>query len=152
MVVLQSNSPWKWCIQKCHHIAWNAFTSGHQCLSRHMRAHTYIKWNRSGFWYPYSFESMGVSTFPNPNKSICKIWIINSIKAKFCKVALTSTMCTSVHMSLHSVMWVSMRSICMPCMVCMHIMSMFLAKHEFQTCMVHDTMARSGAQTINTLL
>ena len=29
---------------------------------------------------------------------------------------------------------------------------MFLAKHEFQPCVVHDTLAQSGAQTINTLL
>ena len=50
-------------------------------FSRHVRAHTYIK-NRSGFWYLYSFGSMGVNTFPNQNKYICKIRIINSIKAK----------------------------------------------------------------------
>ena len=63
-----------------------------------------------------------------------------------------STMCTSVHMSIQSVMSVYVRSMCMPCMVCMHRWNLFLAKHRFQTCVVHGTLAQSGAQTINTLL
>ena len=37
-------------------------------LSHQARAHTYIKYNRGGFWYPYSIGSMGVSIFPNLNK------------------------------------------------------------------------------------
>ena len=53
----------------------------------------------------------------------------NSIKAKFCKVALTSTMCTSVHMSIYGVMCMNVRSMCMPWFVCMHMRSMFLVKH-----------------------
>ena len=32
-------------------------------LSRHVRAHTYIKYNRGGLWYPYSFGSMGLAPF-----------------------------------------------------------------------------------------
>ena len=40
-------------------------------LSRHVRAHTYIKNTRGGLWYPYLIGSMGVSTFPNPNKLSC---------------------------------------------------------------------------------
>ena len=51
-----------------------------------------IKYN--DFCYPYSFGSMGVSTFPNPNKLVCKIWIMYPIITKLCNVALTSTMCT----------------------------------------------------------
>ena len=85
-----------------------------QIPSRQVRAHTYIKQNRSGFWYLYSIGFMGVSTFPNSNKLFCKIWIINFIITKFCKAALTSTMCTSVHMSIHGVMCMNMRSMCMP--------------------------------------
>jgi len=108
--------------------------------------------NRSGLWYPYSFGSMGVSSFPNPNKSIYKIRIINSIKVKFYKVALTSTMCTSVHMSIHSVMSVNVRSMCMSWFVCMHRWNLFLAKHGFQPCVFQSTLAQSGAQTIHILL
>ena len=77
-------------------------TSRHQQLSRHVRAPTYIK-DRSGFWYPYSFGSKEVSSFPNLNKSICKILIMYPIITKSCKVALTSTMCTSVHTSIQGV-------------------------------------------------
>ena len=40
-------------------------------LSRHARAHAYIKYNRGGLWYPHSFGSMRVSSFPNPNKFSC---------------------------------------------------------------------------------
>ena len=126
--------PWQWCIQNCHYLARNASTIKVPILSRHVRAHTYIKWNRGGFWYPHFLGSMGVSTFPNPNKFICKICIMHPIITKLCTVALTSTMSTSVHMIIHSIMCVNMRSMCMPCMVCMYMWSMFLSKHRFQTC------------------
>ena len=100
-------------------------------LSHQARAHTYIKYNRGRFWYPYSIGSMGVSTFSIPNKFICKVWIMYSIITKFCKVALTSTMCTCVHMSIHDVMWVNMRSMCIPCIMCINMWCMFLANHGF---------------------
>ena len=48
------------------------------------------------------------------------------IKIKFSKVALTHTMCTSVHMSIHHVMGVSVRSMRMPWFVCMHRWNLFL--------------------------
>ena len=135
MVVLPPNFSWKWCIQNCHHLAQNASAIKAPTLSRQVRAHTYIKYNRGEFWYPYSIGSMWHSTFPNPNKFICKIWSMYSIISKSCKVALTSTMCTSVHMSIHSV-------------VCMNRRNLFLSKYRFQPCMVQCTMAQSGAQTI----
>ena len=72
-----------------------------------------------------------------------------SIITKLSKVALTSTMCTSVHMSIHRVMGVSVRSMCMPWFVYMQRWNLFLSKHRFQPCMVHDIMAQSGAQTIH---
>ena len=37
----------------------------------------------------------------------------------------------------------------MPWFVCMYMWNLFLAKHGFQSCVVHGTMAQSGAQTIN---
>ena len=45
-------------------------------------------------------------------------------------MALAVTMCTSVHISIHGIMCVSMMSMCMPCMVCMYMRTMFLAKHD----------------------
>ena len=95
-------------------------------LSRQVRAYTYKKYNRGGFWYPHFLGSMGVSSFPNQNKLICKIKNIYSIITKACKVTLTSTICTCVHMSIHRVMCVIMMSMCMPCFVCMNMWSMFL--------------------------
>ena len=41
---------------------------------------------------------------------------------------------------------------CMPCFMCMHMRGMFPTKHEFQSYVVHGTLAQSGAQTIYTLL
>ena len=58
-----------------NHLA-HASTTKAPILSRHVRAHTYIKYNRSEFWYPHFLGSIGVSTFPNPNKFIYKIWIM----------------------------------------------------------------------------
>ena len=52
------------------------------------------------------------------------------------------TMCTSVHMSIHSVMTVNVRSMCMPWFVCMHRRNLFLSKHRFQTCMVQNTLVK----------
>ena len=40
-------------------------------LSRYARAHSYIKNQRGGLWYPFSFGSIGVSFFSNPNKISC---------------------------------------------------------------------------------
>ena len=40
-------------------------------LSRYARAHSYIKNQRGGLWYPFSIGSTGVSIFSNPNKIIC---------------------------------------------------------------------------------
>ena len=60
-------------------------------------------------------------------------------------------MYTSVHSSIHGIMCVNMRSISMSWCVCIHMWSMFLAKHGFQPCVVHGTLAQSGAQIINTL-
>ena len=131
MVVLPSNFPWKWCIQKCHHLARNTSTIKAPILSHLMRDHTYIKWNRDRFCYPHFLGSMGVTTFPKPNIFICKIWNIYSIITKFCKVALATTMYTSVHISIQGVMCVNMRSMCMPWKMCMHMWSMFLPKHGF---------------------
>ena len=45
----------------------NASTTKAPKLSRLVRAHTYIKCNRSEFWYPNFLESFGVKTFLNPN-------------------------------------------------------------------------------------
>ena len=70
----------------------------------------------------------------------------------------TSTMCTSIHMSIHRIMCVSKMSMFLAkfeflsCFVFMHMRSMFLAKHGFQSCVVYGTLAQSGAQTIYTLL
>ena len=119
--------------------------------SRQARAHTYIK-NRSGFWYLYSFGSMGVSSFPNPNKSICKIWIINSIKVKILQrgpYIYNVYKCTHEH-TLYYVYERGKHVYVM--IVCMHRWNLFLAKHGFQMSVVHGTIAQSGAQTINTLL
>ena len=69
------------------------------------------------------------------------------IITKLSKVALTSTMCTSVYMSIHRIICVSMMSTFMPYFVCMHMRSIFLAKHGFQSCVVQDTLVQSGAQT-----
>jgi len=71
---------------------------------------------------------------------------------KFYKMVRSSTMCTSVHTSIHRIMGVSMMSMCMPWMMCMHMWSMFLSKHRFHSLMIHGTLAQSGAQTIYTLL
>ena len=49
-------------------------------------------------------------------------------------------------------MHVNMMSMCMLWFVCMHMRSMFLVKHGFQSCVVHCTLAQSGAQIIYTLL
>ena len=45
---------------------------------------------------------MGVSTSPNPNMFAYKIENIYSVITKSCKVALMTTVCTSVHSSIHS--------------------------------------------------
>ena len=51
-------------------------------------------------------------------------------------------MCTCIHMSIHGVIGVSMRSMCMSWFVSMHRRSMFLVKHGFQPCMVHGTLLK----------
>ena len=42
-------------------------------LSHFVRARTYIKSTRWGFWYPFSFGSLRVSIVKNPNILISKI-------------------------------------------------------------------------------
>ena len=64
------------------------------------------------------------------------------IITKLSKVALTSTMSTCIHMSIHHVMGVKVRSMCMSWSVCMHRRNLFLSKYGFQTCVVHGTMAQ----------
>ena len=51
-------------------------------------------------------------------------------------------MCTSVHMSIHGVVCMNVRSMCMTWFVCMHRRNLFLAKHGFQTCVVQSTLLK----------
>ena len=86
---------------RCFFQAPNASTTKAPNLSRLVRAHTYIKHKRWGFWHPFHFGSMGVRNKWNPNIIICKIYKIYSIKAKSCKITFAATMCTFVHSSMH---------------------------------------------------
>ena len=72
------------------------------------------KKNMNDFWYPKFFGSMGVSTSPNPNIFTYKIGNIYSIIAKSCKMVFAAATCTSAYSSIHGVMCVSIRSMCMP--------------------------------------
>ena len=58
-----------WCVHLAHH----AYAIKAPILSRHVRAHTYIKHKWWRFWYPFLLGSMGVSIIRKPNTFICKI-------------------------------------------------------------------------------
>ena len=90
------NLPWKWCIQKWFSLSLERIHLKAPILSRDARAHTYIKYNRGGLWYPYPFGSMGFSTFPNPNKLIWKFCNMYSIITNFAKWPVRSQ-CVQVY-------------------------------------------------------
>jgi len=73
------------------HRAQFASTTKAPILSRLVRAHTYVKSNWCGLWYPYLLGSLEISTFLNRHILICKIY---SIKIKFCKMAFAAIMWT----------------------------------------------------------
>ena len=68
-----------WCLYGGWVSSSNASTIMAPYLSRHVRAHIYVKHKRWEFWYPFSFESTGVSIIRNPNILFVKfIWFILS--------------------------------------------------------------------------
>ena len=123
MVVLPPNFPDSGTSILYVHLAPYASTTKAHILSRHVRAHTYIKHKWCGFWYPFSFGSTGVSIKWNPNIFISKIYKIYLYHNKTLLNAFAAAMCTFVHSSMHmsgvSVSMVYIR--CMSCRMCMHV-------------------------------
>ena len=99
------------------HQAHHASTTKAPFLSRHVRVHTYIKHKRWRFWYPFSFESTGVSIIKKP-----KHFYLQNLKnllyhSKILQDGLCDAMCTFVHFSMHmrmSVIKMCKVCICMP--------------------------------------